>query len=599
MAEKTVKVNVDIETNVEPTINGLRELRKQLKSTAAGSEDFKALSAQIRDVEDSIEGAKKGADDLAGSLESAPGPVGQLFKGLKQVEIATKSWGLALKATGIGLLVSTIGLLVAAFAKTEGSMKALEPLFIQLEKTLGGLVGAFTPLLEGFAELAIQILPVVTKGIQNFYGALVSLFTLIKEAGTGVAKIIGGILTGDYDLASQGIDQLAGSWDKTTERFNKFQDDFEKGYANQSETEKKLAEEEAARRKAQEDARDAALEKEKQRLEERKKLEEDANRVLIEAYKDTLSQRDRELYEANEKLQQDIKTLELAGVEDRTAVQESYRLKVLEINKKYDEAEAERERTRLDKEQSERDKALQEQLARESQARNDRANAIIADYELRKVLSAQSFEEELNVFQKVRDLDRQELVARQASDDALIAFDKQTARTRIQIETEQQQVKLGIISDALGTLAQAVGENTVAGKALAVAQATISTYQGAALALATYPPPFGAIAAGTVIAAGLLNVRKILSTKVPAPPGTKGLGGGGGGGSASSISAPSIPSTASPQFQGGGGLNPTAQIGETLAAAQKPLRAYVVTQDIQSSAALERRTNRAATFSGG
>jgi hypothetical protein len=597
MAEKTVKVNVDIETNVEPTINNLRELRKQLKSTAAGSEDFKKLSAQIRDVEDAVESAKLGADDLGGALESVPGPIGNIAKAFKVLELNTKSFGLALKATGIGLLVGTVGLLVGAFTKVEGSMKALEPVTIMLEKAMGGLVKAFQPMIEQFAELITFILPPAIKFIQLYYGAQMALFTLIREQGVGVGKIIAGIFTQDTTLLKEGMEQVSKSFSAAGDTFNKFQSDFDAGYAEMSETEKKLAEEEAARRKAQEDARDAALEKEKQRLEERKKLEEDANRVLIEAYKDTLSQRDRDLYEANEKLQQDLKTLELAGVEDRSSVQESYRLKVLEINKKYDDAEAERERTRLEKEQSERDKALQDQLARESQARSDRATAIIADYELRKSLAAQSFEEELNVFQKVRDLDRQELVARKASDDALIAFDKQTARTRVQIETEQQQTKLGIISDALGTLAQAVGENTVAGKALAVAQATISTYQGAALALATYPPPFGAIAAGTVIAAGLLNVRKILSTKVPAPPGTKGLGGGGG--SAPSISAPSVPSTATPQFQGGGGLNPTAQIGETLAAAQKPLRAYVVTQDIQSSAALERRTNRAATFSGG
>ena len=597
MAEKTVKVNVDIETNVEPTINNLRELRKQLKSTAAGSEDFKKLSAQIRDVEDAVESAKLGADDLGGALESVPGPIGNIARAFKTLELNTKSFGLALKATGIGLVVGTVGLLVGAFTKVEGSMKALEPVTIMLEKAMGGLVKAFQPMIEQFAELITFILPPAIKFIQLYYGAQMALFTLIREQGVGVGKIIAGIFTQDTTLLNEGIEQLYKSFSAAGDTFNKFQSDFDSGYAEMSETEKKLAEEEAARRKAAEEARDAALEKEKQRLEERKKLEEDAAKVLIEAYKDTLSQRDRELYEANAKLKEDIKTLELAGVEDRTAVQESYRLKVLEINKKYDDAEAERERTRLEKEQSERDKALQDQLARESQARSDRATAIIADYELRKALSAQSFEEELNVFQKVRDLDRQELVARKASDDALIAFDKQTARTRVQIEIEQQQTKLGIISDALGTLAQAVGENTVAGKALAVAQATISTYQGAALALATYPPPFGAIAAGTVIAAGLLNVRKILSTKVPAPPGTKGLGGGGG--SSASISAPSIPSTATPQFQGGGGLNPTAQIGETLAAAQKPLRAYVVTQDIQSSAALERRTNRAATFSGG
>jgi hypothetical protein len=46
-------------------------------------------------------------------------------------------------------------------------------------------------------------------------------------------------------------------------------------------------------------------------------------------------------------------------------------------------------------------------------------------------------------------------------------------------------------------------------------------------------------------------------------------------------------------------MNPTQQIGETIAGAQKPLKAYVVSGDISSQQALDRRTNRAATFAGG
>jgi hypothetical protein len=46
-------------------------------------------------------------------------------------------------------------------------------------------------------------------------------------------------------------------------------------------------------------------------------------------------------------------------------------------------------------------------------------------------------------------------------------------------------------------------------------------------------------------------------------------------------------------------MNPTQQIGETLGAAQKPIRAYVVSGDVSSQQALDRRTSRAATFTGG
>jgi hypothetical protein len=281
MAER-VKIDIDAVINTGDSLQKLRELKRAQKEVVAGSEEFNRLAAAIRDTGDALDSAALGADDLKGSLEGAPGPVGQLFKGLKQVELATKSWGLALKATGIGLLVSTLGLLIGAFSKVEGSTKALEPLFIQLEKTLGGLVQAFTPLLEGFAELAGQILPYVTKGIQLYYGALVSLFTLIREAGLGAAKIIAGVLTQDYAMAKEGLEQLQGAWGKTTERFNQFQDDFQAGYEKQSETEKKLAEEQAQRDKEAQEARDKAEEARKKAFEERlKRLQSERENFTI------------------------------------------------------------------------------------------------------------------------------------------------------------------------------------------------------------------------------------------------------------------------------------------------------------------------------
>ena len=220
----------------------------------------------------------------------------------------------------------------------------------------------------------------------------------------------------------------------------------------------------------------------------------------------------------------------------------------------------------------------------------------MADYNLKKAQGEATFQDEITAFERTRQLEREDMVARKVSGDALLAFDKETSAARTEIERAQQEVKLGIISSALGTIADAVGRQTVAGKALAVAQATIDTYMGATKALATYPPPFGAIAAGTVVLAGLLNIKKIISTKIPTMPGASG---GGGSVSAPSIATPTIPSVQTPQIQTTAGQNPTAQIAQTIGASQKPIKAYVVSQDISSQQALDRRTNRAATFISG
>ena len=54
MADKKIKVKIDVETDVEPSIAQLKALKKQLRDTAAGSEEFAKLQQQINDTEDAI-----------------------------------------------------------------------------------------------------------------------------------------------------------------------------------------------------------------------------------------------------------------------------------------------------------------------------------------------------------------------------------------------------------------------------------------------------------------------------------------------------------------------------------------------------------------
>jgi len=78
MADKTIKVKVDVETDVEPSIAALKALKKQLKETAAGSEDFQRLQQQINDTEDAIKSARTGASNFTEVLGEIPGPIGDI-----------------------------------------------------------------------------------------------------------------------------------------------------------------------------------------------------------------------------------------------------------------------------------------------------------------------------------------------------------------------------------------------------------------------------------------------------------------------------------------------------------------------------------------
>lgn len=621
MAEK-IEVDIEVNSNLEPTIANLRELKKQLRLAAAGSAEFNKLSAAIRDTEDAIDGAKLGANDLAGALEDAPGPIGNIAKGMKKVELATKSFGAAFKAIGIGLLVSTIGLLVTAFGKTEGSMKALEPVMIMLEKTLAGLVRAFTPILEMIANLAIEILPIAIKGIQLYYGAYMALFTLIKETGVGIGKILIGIFTQDPTILKEGMDQVAGSFTAAKDSFNKFQDDFTSGYDEMSETEKKNAEEAEARRKA---AADAAQKLREEQLAKAKA----ADAVELEAYKATLTERERLELEAALKLDEQKKVLIAAGRKDFSSIEEQYRITLAEIKAKYDEEEAKKQEE-LDKKAAEDlKKKLEDErgiILNDLQARLevlDRENQLAElDFqqdleryaEQRDILTQQEKTELLNTelteFQKT-EIRKKYADARQKITDGEIA----TEKAAMQAKHDINMAYLGLFEQFGSVLGQIAGKNkalaiagVVISQAAAIGQIIANTAIANAKAAAATPLTFGqpfvainTISAALSIASTIAGAAKSIQ-QINAQPGGSG-GSGGGGGGAPSAPPPSFgggpAAMGAPQIQTPTSASPSSQIAQTIGAAtDRPIVAQVVSTAVSSQAALDRRTNKAATFGG-
>ena len=102
---------------------------------------------------------------------------------------------------------------------------------------------------------------------------------------------------------------------------------------------------------------------------------------------------------------------------------------------------------------------------------------------------------------------------------------KETKRIREEAEKQRaikemvKQSSLSIASDALGSLSSIIGEETAVGKAAAIAQTTIDTYQSATAAyksLAGIPvvgPALGAAAATAAALAGAANIKKILAVR--------------------------------------------------------------------------------------
>lgn len=602
MADKKVKVEVDIETNAEGSIAQLKELKKQLRETAAGSAEFKKLANEIDDLEDKLKGAKQGAADWIDTLENAGGPLGMVGAGLNKAKVAFSSFNTALKASVIGLVVAAIGGLVAAFSKSEEATKKLQPLLIGLEKILGGIFRAVQPLFDAFIGLATKALPYVTQAVSVVYSGITALLQSIGSLGSALVKVFSGDFKGAWADAKASVNSFDDNFKAAKDRFNAGTKEMTATEKEELEKQNKLREEAAKKRK---EAADKEAERLKKEAEDRKKAIEDAGKAELDAYKETLSDREKELYDAGLVLNERLAAVDKAGTGDRALIQEAYRIKIKEINDKFDKE---------DKDKA--DKVREEQLKKAEEW---------AKYQY-------------DQYQKIKEFEQERKDATFATNQAIA----------------QSWVDLGQnIAGIFGSLINVFEDGSAAAKAFGVAQVainaaasigqilvnskaagyeydkTIATGNAAILsALPKLANPFTAAigvaeaAAGKAAITGAVagkaalkaktslqiaavgvssaaQIAAILAAKKKNSPAAAGGAGGEGSGNAAVPAFAGVPSVQAPQLQVAGGQSPTAAIGETISAAQRPIRAYVVSGDVSSQQALDRRTSRAATFAGG
>lgn len=143
----------------------------------------------------------------------------------------------------------------------------------------------------------------------------------------------------------------------------------------------------------------------------------------------------------------------------------------------------------------------------------------------------------------------------------------------VQYSEISKQGAIEATQTVLETASKILGKQTVAGKAVAVASATINAIEGAAksfTSLAAIPivgPALGAVAAAGALVAGYARVKSILKVKIP------------GAADSASASLPSAPASAVPSVNANTGalIGQAAQQNTNL---QQPQRVFVLESDI-------------------
>jgi len=255
--------------------------------------------------------------------------------------------------------------------------------------------------------------------------------------------------------------------------------------------------------------------------------------------------------------------------------------------------------------EDEGNKTIQETKNKLAALKNEAAGFTLAIKEIDKpaekvVEKAKKEVEEMEIFKlnsvrtissQIQEERRKELEAEMANSLEKRRIAKEEADAIIALEEKKKKARedaLTATASTLGQISELFGQQTAAGKAAAIAEATIQTYLSAQKAyqstvgIPVVGPVLAPINAGLAIAAGIKNIKAITAVKTPD-------GGGGGGGN---LSNNFTSGAQAPSFNvvGNSGMNQLAQIQQT------PIQAYVVSGEVTSAQALDRNRVKNATL---
>jgi hypothetical protein len=643
MADETVEIDVNVNTNAGQAEGNFTRLQSQIRETtrllqaaeAAGDQAaFKQYKKNLDELEDKLEITNLKQKQLDDTLAAAPGPLGKAGQAVKGLDGAFKF----LIANPVVAIIAAIGSALMLMKKSLESTKEGQETLNRVSQAFSGILGPLlaivekvaVPIFNGFAF----ILEKVAAGFSKFASFLGISTSKIKEATLSV--------------------------DKVQQDANKKEEDRQK-------------EAQAAREKAEQERQQKA----KEAAATRKQQQDDANKIILEAELSLLSDRDREVKERTIRYNEELKKLKLAGVKDLTKFEAEYRKDLADINQKFDDADAKRTEDKNKKDETDRKNLLTKQLATEKLA-----------LDLQKsqgLLTEEQYQSQLFAIKKKYAVDNDALTQAEIENNNAVAasrkasnenqkkyiddlakklVDAQNLQVDINKQISQSWIDLGqTIGSSFSTLANLFEKGSAAQKVFGVASVIINAaqsvakilldakdnisaankviaqgaalkLQGAGVAATGFINPANFVigakmaAAGAGIAAGgaalltkaktsaaaqiaavgitsgaqiaaILGAGRGSATSTTGAAGTAGGGAGGEGGAITiggpSIGAPQIGATAAQSGTIAGIVAGTLQQNQSQG---RPIRAYVVGNEITTQQQLERRIRTAARLGG-
>lgn len=642
--KEIISYEKQLKKTTERDLAARKSINDKIKVTKERLNDEKVA---LKDVTKDRKRANKTLKDTSTEVDNIGDSAKNSKKGFTIMGVGINSVGVAFKALGIGLIVSVIAGLTEAFSRNKRVMDGVEVVlttvgnvFSQITDAIVNTYDAVAKSSDNFNALGTVIGDLITIGLAplklSFY-SIVSAAQAVKlayekmfgddasiakaqDALNETSQTIKDIILDSIDAGKsiaknvgEAIDEVVNISTIASEEFSKVSIKNAKAQADNYKAAKDaaiLAQAESSALRAAYELEAAELKKIRDNvnlsLEERIKANNDlavtsalveeqmkrqaqlaVNLAALEVQRNNSTENQAALIQANADLKaveadaagktEEIETNRVGLLNEQNALLQTQIDGERERNLVKAEFEAEQEEDPLVKLQLQRDILDAENLM------------ILEDIEAKRELYALGTQARVDAEENFKNeklrIDNEIVTNTRTAAGEEDKINEEASANEISWAEMTLDEKLGLISDGFNNLAKILGEESAAGKAAAIAAATISTFQGAIssyTSLSSIPivgPVLGALAAGAAVASGVANIKKISQTKTPGP----------------SVSAPT-PSAAlgpslppiPPSFNVVGSSD-TNQLADAIGMQeQQPVQAFVVSGEVSTAQELDR-----------
>ena len=571
--QKTSKKDLNRRRDISKEISKNKQL---IKEEQAG---IKKNTSERDKANVALKTAKDNTADLSGAMNILDSQTGGLASslttfssgGLKKTIKGFMTLKTLAMASVFGLIIGAITALKTAFTSSEEGQNKFLSIMTQIGVVVGNVTDIVADLGMGIFNAGKALVKLTTGDFAGATAAFAEMTTNVKSATNSIVNF-GEETRKEIKLAKE-LSQQRAIADKAERKL----------IVERAEANRKVAE---LREKAA-DKENVSVQERIEAIKEAGKIEEEitakeikAARLRFEAKKteNSLSKSTKEDLDEEAQLQATLIDLETARLRKQKAL-------TAEIT------------TALREEEAERNRIISERKAKEAQDKKDKeeADKIIAENKLKQdkldkeaadKLAAETLERDQRVAASEIEIEQRRLNAKKASTDGIISlFGAESTAGRAAAALRGVLAAQEMIAEAKKSIT--FSSLAAANSATAVAEGTAQT------AKVGFPQNIPMLIAYAIQAAGIIS--SITGAVSKSKSVASQLGGGGGGGSSVSFQAAPTPSVP-PAFNVVGASATNQLAGAIGSQAQKPVQAFVVSNDVTTAQSLERNIIQGASI---